>query len=381
MEKRKKNTVKALGVYVGIFLFCVGIGFLIGKSEVADGWKKLPLTVLLTRIFVVYFLFLLSALIHIIVHEAGHMVAALLRGWNFLSFMIMGVVLSRREGHFHLSRFSLAGAGGQCLMLPPKDGDTAKGILIYNAGGILANLLLTVCLFVPLLVGFDSLTWVTSAFLICGVLVGVFMILMNGIPHALSGIPNDGMNILKLHKDAFSSQIFLHTMEMAGALMMNDTRKINSMPYICDGHDIDFTNVLHVMALSTDLSLAMFRMDFEKARTILQRIEPYKEQLIPIYRNELAFDRIFLTLTVPHEKADIECLLDSSFLKYLKQQSVFRPSALRVQYALALLHESDNVKAERLYLQFQKTCRTYYVQGEVEAEKRLVEYVRRLQES
>ena len=71
MEKRKKNTVKAVGVYVGIFLFCVGIGFLIGKSEVADGWKKLPLTVLLTRIFVVYFLFLLSALIHIIVHEAG----------------------------------------------------------------------------------------------------------------------------------------------------------------------------------------------------------------------------------------------------------------------------------------------------------------------
>ena len=359
----------------------MGIGFLIGKTGIMDRLKGMPFSVFMVRLFVVYFFFILSALIHIVIHEAGHMIAALLRGWKFLSFMIMGVVLSRREGRFHLSRFSLAGAGGQCLMLPPENGDTAGGIAFYNAGGILANLLLTIFSFIPLLTCYNSLSWVMASFMICMGIVGVFLILMNGIPHNLAGIPNDGMNILKLHKDLFSSQIFLHTMQIMGYLMRNDEKQINSMSYQCDGKDIDPTNALHMMALSTDLSLAMSRMDFEKARGILKRIEPDKDLIIPLYRNEMSLEKIFLTLIVPYEKADIEHLLDKPLLKYLKQQSAFRPSALRVQYALARLYESDDTKAEELYQQFQKACHTYYLQGEVKNEKRLIEYVRQLSQA
>ena len=141
---------------------------------------------------------------------------------------------------------------------------------------------------------------------------------------------------------------------------------------------MDPTSAIHLMALSADLSLAMSRMDFEKARAILIRVEPWREEIIPIYRNEMTLEKIFLTLTAPHAKEDVERLLDKSLLKYLKQQSAFRPSALRVQYALARLHESDEHKAEKIYQQFQKVCRSYYIQGEVKIEERLMEYVRQL---
>ena len=378
MEKRNKNIGKNIGLYIIIIISCMGIGFLIGKTGIADKWKEIPFPIFMVRLVVIYLFFFLSALIHIVIHETGHMIAALLRGWKFLSFMIMGVVLSRREGRLHLSRFSMPGAGGQCLMLPPENGDTTWGIAFYNAGGVLANLLLTICSFIPLLTCYNSLSWATASFLICNAIVGFFLILMNGVPHNLAGIPNDGMNILKLHKDVFSSQIFLHTMQVMGYLMQNNEKPINNMPYQCDGKDIDPTNALHVMALSTDLSLAMSRMDFEKARVILKRIEPDKEQIIPIYRNEILLEKIFLTLIVPYKKADIEYLLEKPLLKYLKQQSAFRPSALRVQYALARLYELNSAKAERIYQQFQKVCRTYYLQGEVNSEKKLVEYVQQL---
>ena len=378
MGQKKKSNRKNIGLFIIFFVLCLLAGFAIGKSGMLDGLKGMPFSVFLIRLGVFYLFFLLSVFIHIVAHEAGHMVAAFIRGWKFLSFMVMGVVLSKRGGHFHLSRFSLAGAGGQCLMMPPKGGDTDWGIAFYNAGGVLVNLLLTVLSLLLLLLCHDSLSWVTVTFAVVIVLTGVFFILMNGVPHCLAGIPNDGMNILKLRKDAFSTQIFLHTMQIMGYLMSDEEDKLNTMPYQCDGREIDPTNAIHLMALSADLSLAMSRMDFEKARAILIRVEPWWEEIIPIYRNEMTLEKIFLTLTAPHAKEDVERLLDKSLLKYLKQQSAFRPSALRVQYALARLHESDEHKAEKIYQQFQKVCRSYYIQGEVKIEERLMEYVRQL---
>lgn len=378
MGKHKKNKWKNLGVYAAFIVFCGGIGFLIGKTGIADGWKGMPLSDFLIKLVVLYLFFMLTVLLHIIVHEAGHMIAALLRGWKFLSFMILGVVLSRQEGRFRLSRFRLAGASGQCLMQPPQQGDTDLGITFYNLGGVLANLLLTLASVIPLLTDYESLSWAAASFLTTLVVTGVFIILMNGVPHCLAGIPNDGMNILKLRKDAFSSQVFLDAMRVMGYLMQDEEKQLNSMPYLCDGKELDPMNAMHVMAVSTDLSLAMSRMDFEKAREILKRIEPYEKKIVPLYRYEMTFDRIFLTCTLSHEKEAIADLLDESFLRYLKQQSAFRPSALRVQYLLARLYEKDEIKADRFYRQFQKVCRTYYVRGEVTIEKRLVEYIRQL---
>lgn len=378
MGKHKKNKWKNLGVYAAFIVFCGGIGVLIGKTGIADGWKGMPLSDFLIKLVVLYLFFMLTVLLHIIVHEAGHMIAALLRGWKFLSFMILGVVLSRQEGRFRLSRFRLAGASGQCLMQPPQQGDTDWGITFYNLGGVLANLLLTLVSVIPLLTDYESLSWAAASFLTTLVVTGVFIILMNGVPHCLAGIPNDGMNILKLRKDAFSSQVFLDAMRVMGYLMQDEEKQLNSMPYLCDGKELDPMNAMHVMAVSTDLSLAMSRMDFEKAREILKRIEPYEKKIVPLYRYEMTFDRIFLTCTLSHEKEAMADLLDESFLRYLKQQSTFRPSALRVQYLLARLYEKDEIKSDRFYWQFQKVCRTYYVRGEVTIEKRLVEYIRQL---
>lgn len=310
------------------------------------------------------------------IHEAGHMLAAMARGWKFLSFMIMGVVLSRRDGRFHLSRFSMAGAAGQCLMLPPENGDTPFGIALYNAGGVLANLLLTVIASVIMFMPSAHHSLVTTVFLLCIIISGLYLIVMNGIPNKLAGLPNDGLNMLNLHKDEFSTMVFLRSMRLIGYLMQNDTSRLEAMTYMCDDRDINFSNPIHIMALSSDLSLAMLHMDFGKANAIMQRAEPHMSRMVTIYRNELTLERIYLTLIRPHYPEDINRLLDKSISKYLQVQSVFRPSALRVQYALAMIHEADSSKAEKIYEKFQRVSRKYYIQGEAEYEQQLVDFVR-----
>ena len=378
MSFSKSNMKKYLPAVVA-FLVAAVSGFLIAVLVLNRDGGSMSFGEFIGKFVWLLVCLFVSVFIHVIAHEAGHMVAALMRGWRFGSFMIMGVVLSRRDGRWQLSRFSMPGAGGQCLMLPPEGGDTPGGIAFYNAGGVLANGLLVIAASIPLLVSFSSLPFLLMSFLVGMVLVGVFLVLLNGIPLTVNGLPNDGMNLLKLHKDAFATEVFLRTMRIMGLLMQGKNRELDNYPYICDERPLDFSNALHVMALASDISLALMRMDFDKARAILQRIEPEWEKVVPVYQNELSMEAVYLTLMAPHQPSDIDCLLTPFFVKYLRMQAAFRPTALRVQYALALLHEHDEAKANECYGRFQKVCRHYYIRGDVEIERRLVEEVRQHQ--
>lgn len=379
MNNNKKTSHKILRIIaffaVGIIIG-FGVGFFIGKIIKPALHADMSAADVALTIFLALVFFALSFIIHIVVHEAGHMIAAMARGWKFLSFMIMGIVLNRRNGRLRLSRFSMTGAAGQCLMLPPENGDTPFGIALYNAGGVLANLLITVIASVILFMPSMHHSLTAIVFLLCIIIVGLYLIVINGIPNKLAGLPNDGLNMLNLHKDKFSTMVFLRSMRLIGYLMQNNTSRLEAMKYMCDDRDINFSNPIHVMALSSDLSLAMLRMDFGKANAIMQRAEPHMSRMITIYRNELTLERIYLTLIRPHYPEDINRLLDKSISKYLQVQSVFRPSALRVQYALAAIHEADSSKAEKIYEKFQRVSRKYYLQGEIKYEQQLVDFVR-----
>lgn len=379
MNNNKKTSHKILRIIaffaVGIIIG-FGVGFVIGKIIKPALHADMSAADVALTIFMALVFFVLSFIIHIVVHEAGHMIAAMARGWKFLSFMIMGIVLNRRNGRLRLSRFSMTGAAGQCLMLPPENGDTPFGIALYNAGGVLANLLITVIASVILFMPSTYHSLTATVFLLCVIIVGLYLIIMNGIPHKLAGLPNDGLNMLSLRNDKFATMVFLRSMRLIGYLMQDDTSRLEAMTYMCDDRDINFSNPIHVMALSSDLSLAMLRMDFGKANAIMQRAEPHISRMITIYRNELTLERIYLTLIRPHYPEDINRLLDKSISKYLQVQSIFRPSALRVQYALAAIHEADSSKAEKIYERFQRVSRKYYLQGEIKYEQQLVDFVR-----
>lgn len=372
------SRIKNFLVYTVFFVLSCFIGFFVGKMAVnAEANADLDMLQIVSRAASVGVFLVLSIFLHIFVHEAGHMLAALSRGWSFMSFMMAGIVLSRKNGRFRLSRYSLSGAGGQCLMLPPEKGDTDAGIVFYNVGGILANATVTVSASFALYEFHSSFSFYGTAFLWLVVLLGLFFVLVNGIPHRLSGLPNDGMNVANLRKDRFSTFVFLNSLRMLGFLMSGDTARFRSMSYMCDGKEINPSNNIHVMAVSMDISLALANMDFNKARAIIGRINPYSDKIVQIYRNEFTLERIFLTLTSPHRKSEIEHLLTPSVRKYIKSQGVFRPSVVRVQYALAKLHYHNENEAARIYEHFENVCRHYYIAGESEIERTLVEYVRR----
>ena len=94
----KKNSIKSgIGV-IAFFLVCVALGGLLGYSLTAAFGDTLSLWQAGLRILEGVMMLMLAFFLQIILHEAGHMVAALIRGWSFVSFMILGIVFSRKDG-------------------------------------------------------------------------------------------------------------------------------------------------------------------------------------------------------------------------------------------------------------------------------------------
>ncbi len=375
-RKRKKQLVKVHTVL--FFALCGIIGLLLGISIVDAFGKELLWWELGGKILEGLFLLSLAFFLQIIFHEAGHMLAGLVRGWSFISFMVLGFVLTRREGRFYWSRFAIPGVGGQCLMAPPEKRDTDFGIALYNAGGVLANLLVVLLSGVFLLMCYRECPWAMTIFGVSLVIAGLFFAAINGIPACHNGIPNDGKNIEELRKDAFATLVFLTTMKVIGRLQQGCPVEEAMEGYISKGRKLDYSNPIHVMAVNFDLSYAIAKLDFDMAYSILDRMTPEERKIISLYRNEILLEKVFLNLVVPHDGVDVGVLIDSDALRYFEMQTAFRPTALRVKYAFARLYEYNEVKAAVIYEQFQKVCKRYHVPGEVLTEKRLMDYVRSL---
>ncbi len=111
-----------IGCLIGIVLVCAGI-----VSFTDMTWNELVQKLAKIEALEVVGIFagsivctLVAFILQIVLHEGGHLLFGLLSGYRFVSFRIFNWTLIRQEGKFRLKRFGIAGTGGQCLMLPPR---------------------------------------------------------------------------------------------------------------------------------------------------------------------------------------------------------------------------------------------------------------------
>lgn len=368
--KKYKNLVLTYLVSIAVG---ISYGLLVSSNMYEPGFMAFVLRFLEGILF-----FVLSMLLQIILHEAGHMFAGLSRKWTFLSFMIFGFVISRKEGRLHFSRLNIAGAGGQCLMMPPLGGDTDGGLAFYNAGGILLNTLVSFLAILTLTVGCTTLSFEAASLLYGLAMTGIIFALVNGIPKATGDFPNDGENICSLKKDGFSSYVFQQSLRVIGLMHRGKPLTRINPDYFCEGREIDYSNPIHAMALSFDFSLAVSRHDFERAHRMVQRIYPHEAEITRFYMNEIRMDTLYLYLVDPEHVEKPLKLLDKELRRHVDSQLCFRPAALRVKYTWTRLLERNEAEAAKLYERFTKVCKGYHISGEIPTEQELIDYARSL---
>ena len=364
-----KTAVKiVIGLLVGICagLLLAGLIVTLAKDMTwAEYFAKFDASVI--PLFLHLFLaMVLAVIVQIAVHEAGHLVGGLMSGYRFVSYRVGSFALIRRDGKFMFKRFSIAGTGGQCLMLPPDRPIEQIRTMPYDLGGVVANLLLSVlCVIVLLCVDLD---FSSAVYPVMMAIVGFGLAALNGIPININGMPNDGMQAVMLRKDMETKRMF-NTLLRANALAQNGMRP-RDLPAEWFDCELDKENInpLVVNMLSMKVGVLLDCMEWEEARELCAALLEKENHIPVIFLYEFRCEYVF-TLLVTGEKAKAaEIYADKTLQAYIRQTQEIMPSRQRLLCAVSLLLDNDRAKAEEIAAKVERNREQYISLGEAISE-------------
>ncbi len=311
----------------------------------------------------------LSLFLLVTIHELGHLVCGLMTGYKFVSFRIFNYTILKKDGRFKIKKFSIPGTGGQCLLTPPDRPLQDIGTGWYNFGGVLANI---VVLVIALPFFFLHLNPFVAEALGVFVATDVILILLNGIPMRAGGVGNDGYNMNLLKKNLISKQGIVNQLR-ANALIQNGIRP-KDMPdeLFSNTEDIDYSNALEVSIPLMYASRLVDMGEYEEAKTLFESLYGHKEEIMPLYVNEIACELSFLYLrTGEIDKA--AALLDKDLRSYISAYKDMMSSKMRLLCAISLYLDNDETKATDIYRSLKDREEEYLLQGEVRGDIALIE--------
>lgn len=388
-------TCCVIGGLVGFFGGMLGDKFKFSLTElepfpVPDGFGFLYFVAAV----VVY---VVTTILHTIIHEGGHMVFGLLSGYEFLSFRIMSFTIVKKDGKLSVKKLNIPGTGGQCLMYPPqwKEGEKFP-YLAYNLGGGLFNIIFSL-LAVPLFfTGSALLAWVAGFFIFTGVTFAV----TNLIPMTI-GVPNDGKNVLDCTRSPLAQKALYLQLKMNADL--SDGARLKDLPLEMlqvekqeESEKSGLVVGLHLYEIYWYMENGMD----EEAKALLSEMEAKKGEMALLFVNAFELIRMYYMLLekeplekiaayynglkpVFQQNADLSVL----FVKYAYYKLLTDEEREKIEW-LSLSDKKGKlpkklpkvkkpVTAESIYEQIQKSAETYPVVGEAQLYLELTEKVNR----
>lgn len=373
MKYQKKKKKLNWGEYISTLLFLAtgaACGALIAHfskkawGEAASGGGQL---IFIAALFVIFFV---EIFLQLLIHEAGHLVFGLATGYKFSSFRVFSFIWVKESGKIKFRRLSIAGTGGQCLMSPPELADGKMPVLLYNLGGVFANLIASAVAVVFYFIVYD-IPFLAGALMMLAA-IGVGIALMNGIPMRTGTLDNDGYNALALCRSKEAQRALWIQMKI-GEELTNGVR-IKDMPeeWFAIPSDEAMKNSLTAAVGVFACNRMVDAGRFEEADKLMEHLLAIDSGIVGLHRNMLICDRIYIELITENRKEVLEAFLTDGQKKFMTAMGEY-PSVIRTEYAYALLCEQDAAKAEKFKNQFEECAKTYPYPVDVQAERELME--------
>ena len=367
-----KKTIRFILIFLGStivgFLGALLIMTLVKGQSLGDVLPKLAqiswLPVILQGL-AVGILFFLTAYLHIILHEAGHLVCGLASGYRFVSFRIGSLTLIKADGHFRIKRYHIAGTGGQCLLDPPHLPDDKVPVTLYNIGGVAANVLTAVlCLALFLLT--EGLPFLLNAFLLLNVFIGLFLGILNGWPLRLGGLGNDMFHLRQVLRDADNRRALMQQLHINAAIQ--EGIRLRDMPeewfQVNEDNDKTYTDALQTTVLLMRSSRLMDDGKTEESYQLLLKADAHRQEMFSLYVAETDCELIYLKL-LQGQTEDARRRYSQEVKDHLKLYGNISSSKKRVECAIALHLENDPARARHIYDEVCQNQSRYLMQGEV----------------
>ena len=369
-KKQKKKVQWQQWIVMGFFMLIGAVcGVLMVSFVEQRGTENgsvledlIPLGVLFVGMYVGIFL-------QLIIHEAGHLVFGLKSRYQFSSFRIGSFMWLKENNKIVCRRLSLAGTGGQCLMVPPQMQDGKIPVIMYNLGGCIMNLVASaVFLIIYFLIPKGT---VISLFSLLMVLIGVVIALMNGIPLRLGTVDNDGYNALSLGKNPDAMQAFWLQLKVNEQIAKGIRLKDMPDEWFVVPDDEAMQNSMVATQGVFATNRLMDQQRFEDADRLIAHLLEIDSGIIGLHRNLMICDRMYCELIHDNRKEILEEMLTREQIKFMKAMKKF-PSVVRTEYAYALLALKDTAKVNAARELFEKVAKTYPYPSDVQSERELI---------
>ena len=304
------------------------------------------------------------------IHEAGHLVFGLISGYRFSSFRIGSFMWLKENDKIVCKKLSLAGTGGQCLMVPPQMQDGKIPVILYNLGGCIMNLVAgAVFLIIYLLIPNGTMI---SLFCLMMVLIGVAIALMNGIPLRLGTVDNDGYNALSLGKNPDAMGAFW--LQLKANEQIAKGIRLKDMPdeWFAVPDDEAMQNSMVATQGVLAANRLMDQQRFSEADRLIAHLLEIDSGIVGLHRSLMICDRMYCELIRDNRKEILAEMHTKEQIQFMKAMKQF-PSVVRTEYAYALLALKDTAKANAALNLFEKAAKTYPYPSDVQAERELME--------
>lgn len=372
--KKKLLTFITFALYFFVFAF---IGFFAAKVAF-KGNDDIGLLLLIG-----YFIEItIASYIHIILHEAGHLLGGLWTGYSFVSFRIGSIVwVKNKQGKIEKRKMKLKGTAGQCLMCPPDVNDENFPYVIYNLMGSLTNIILGVITF-GLMYIFRNHT-IASALLTFFGITGFLLGITNLLPVAMGGANTDGCNIVDLKKNPSARSSFKNVLTLNALMSVADD--FNDIPQktidellVKDFSKLDITVPLIANEMLFKAEFLYARKEYEKAYETYMTIAE-TENVLGMISNEAKCECLFFEI-MKHEPKEVIEKRYSNELKYYVNTTISYPSRLRLMYAYYLLYEKNEKKAAEYMQKLEKSINTHQIKAEALLELDVAKEIKGLSE-
>jgi hypothetical protein len=322
------------------------------------------------------FIFIIGSLIHIVIHEAGHLIFGLMTGYSFVSFRVGSFTLIKEYGKLKHKKFNIPGTVGQCLMMPPALKDGKYPFAIYNFGGVIMNLIVSVA-GILVLIFVQEVVFPLDVILVLFVAGGILTALTNGIPMKMGGVPNDAYNVLSMMKDEEARSCFYIQLRVNGLQSLGT--RIKDMPFEMFKlkENSDLCNPLNTNVRLMEYNWHLDNMDLKSAKQCIDSFIPYFYKLIPLFKYEINCERMFLELVGNCDRIFIDDLYDKNLKKYIKAAK-FMINKKRLLMAYEGFYNKDNNKALEYYQDTKQLAKNYSVKGAADMELMIIEQIKEI---
>ena len=370
-KEKKKQTAK--GHLISICFFTI-LGAFLGLAMISFVDWQLPegisSSAKIFRLCITLIFLYLTVMIHIVLHEAGHLIFGLMSGYQFSSFRIGSHMLMKENGKLVHRKIKIAGTGGQCLMIPPEMVDGKFPVVLYNLGGAIINLVVT-ALMIPVFMAIDKSS-VFALFFFIFIAMGAITGLSNGIPMRTNTIDNDGYNAISLGKSKEAMRAFWIQMKTNEQL----TKGIRTKDMPEEWFEVPSDDAMkNSMVATIGVYAASRLMDqhrFEEAGKLIDHLLEIETGMVALHRNLLICDQIYLELIGQNRSDRLEALYTKELKKFMKAMKTF-PSVIRLEYAYRLLAEHDSESAAKSMAAFERVAATYPYPNDINTERELME--------